>query len=128
MRSRIGKFPKIRFPWQRWIYTVYESAQHCPMCERFDGIFNLSATYKSTSNFTSIYLTNTGVEWKQPSEEKRKTIESRDYLSEKIKFSYTMISSCDAPSKRLDYLSELKKFIEVDIYGKCADKIGKFRL
>lgn len=125
MRSRIGGFPKIRFSWQKWIYTVYESAQHCPMCDRFNGFFNLSATYKSNSDFSSVYLTDTGVEWKKPTEEKRKAIESRDYLSEKTKFSYIMVSSCNAPSQRLSYLKELEKFVEVDIYGKCAKTKGK---
>ncbi len=32
-----------------------------------------------------------------------------------------MISSCDALSKRLEYIEEMKKFISVDVYGKCGD-------
>ena len=116
MRSRIDEFPNLRYSWQRWVYLVYESPQHCPMCHRFNGQFNLSATYKSDSDFTSIYLTDVGVEWK-PNPQFNST---KNYLKDKNKFSYILVSSCNAPSKRLDYIEELKSFVQIDIYGKCS--------
>ena len=122
MRSRIDTFPARRYNWQRWIYTVYESPQHCPMCHRFNGIFNLSATYKTDSDFTSLYLTDAGVEWSSISDQFRA---QRDYFSEKEHFSYIMTSSCNALSGRLDYIDELKQYIEVDSYGACSKTPGK---
>lgn len=46
MRSSIDGFPKYRFSRQKWVYLIYESPQNCAMCTRFDGFFNLSATYR----------------------------------------------------------------------------------
>lgn len=120
MRSRIDEFPAIRYSWQRWVYVVYESPQHCPMCHRFRGYFNLSATYKTASDFTSVYLTDAGVKWTSPDEKKVKRAEKNDHLKDKKNLAYAMISSCDAPSKRLEYIKELNRFIDVHVYGKCA--------
>ncbi len=55
MRSRINEFPPVRFSWQRWVYVVFESPQHCPMCHRFKNVFNMSATYKMASDFILLF-------------------------------------------------------------------------
>ena len=123
MRSRIEELPLFRFDLQRWVYVIYESSQHCPLCgsSRFNGLFNLSATYKLKSDFTSIYLTDSKMTWEPPN----KNYTADDYLSKKTKFSFGVISSCDASSRRLEYIDELKKFINVDVYGKCATDLDK---
>lgn len=46
MRASVDGFPKYRFSRQKWVYVIYESPQNCAMCTRFDGFFNLSATYR----------------------------------------------------------------------------------
>jgi alpha-1,3-fucosyltransferase len=123
MRSRINGFPPFRFGLQRWIYVVYESAQHCPMCNKLNGFFNLSATYKLDSDFTSIYITDTAVTWGL----NKNFNLNENYLSNKTKFSFAMMSSCDASSKRLEYINELKSYIDIDIYGKgsCSNDKNK---
>jgi len=121
MRSRISEFPPVRFSWQRWVYVVFESPQHCPMCCRFKNVFNMSATYKMASDFTSLYLTAAGVEWTRPSRKKAELFDRRDFSLGKTGPAYTMISSCQAPSRRLEYIAELKRFVSVDVYGKCGE-------
>jgi alpha-1,3-fucosyltransferase len=121
MRSRISDFPPFRFDLQRWIYVVYESAQHCPMCAKLNGVFNLSATYKLDSDFTSIYLTDSTLKW---GFNKNFNV-NENFLSKKTKFSFTVISSCDASSRRLEYIEELKLYIDIDIYGKCSNDPNK---
>ncbi len=122
MRSRINEFPPVRFSWQRWVYVVFESPQHCPMCHRFKNVFNMSATYKMDSDFTSLYLTDSGVEWTSPSQKKAELFDKRDFSLGKTGLAYAMISSCQAPSRRLEYIEELKRFVSVDVYGKCGEK------
>jgi len=91
IRSRINRFPPLRLSWQRWVYVVYESSQHCPMCHRFKNVFNMSATYKKESDFTSIYLTDAGVKWTRPTEEKKKLFEKHDFSKGKSRLAYVRI-------------------------------------
>ena len=69
MRRPIREFPQFRFSYQKWVYVVYESQQHCPMCTRLEGLFNVSATFRRNSDMTSIYVSNCQLVWsdaKQP--------------------------------------------------------------
>lgn len=119
MRSRIDKFPAFRFSNQKWVYLIYESQQHCPMCSKLDNLFNLSATFSSTSDISSIYYSESRLKWtsKQSSYN-----ESRYLLSSKPGFAVILISDCDEQLNRLNIVKVLRKYIPVDIYGKCSDQ------
>lgn len=119
MRSRIDEFPKIRFSHQKWVYLIYESQQHCPMCSKLDGLFNLSATFRSDSDITNIYLTDSRLKWV----ENNPNFNEKNYDPDVKKgFAAILISSCSDNLKRLKIIKELRRFINVDIYGKCSDQ------
>lgn len=116
MRSRITEFPKWRFSNQRWIYVVYESPQYCPMCSKLDGLFNMSSTYRSDSDITNIYLSDAKIKWAT-----NPNYNVNDYLlSNKPNFAVILASHCTDAAERLKVVDELKKYIQVDIYGKCS--------
>lgn len=57
------------------------------MCTRLDGVFNLSATYKLESDFTSIYWTDSGLVWGP----NKKFNPVENFSGNKTKFSFTVI-------------------------------------
>lgn len=91
---------------------IYESPVHCFYCDKYENVFNLTATYTKDSDFTSIYYTDSGIDW---SDTPKASGTSR---KKGARLSTALVSNC-APN-RLAYLNELKKYIDLDIYGKCG--------
>lgn len=104
---------------------MYESPNHCHKCVTNRIEFNLTATYTKESDFKNLYWTNSGLYWKDSnltSYEKNK-YDKRDIYSTKNDFSVSLISNCGDYAKfRIDYMLELKKYINLDIYGGCGIK------
>ena len=48
--------------------------------------------------------------------------ENQDFSSNKYYLAAAVISNCHDKSNRLEYIKELKKYIQVDFYGSCGDK------
>ena len=114
MRDTINELPKYRTPNQRWIFYLYESPVHSPNFEIYNNLFNLSATYKLNSNFTSIYYVN--YVW-----EKNENFDvNKDFSKDKTELAAIVVSNCAAQSRRLRYVRELQKFIPVKVFGKCG--------
>ncbi len=100
---------------------VYESPVNCHLCTKFKNIFNLSATYTRESDFSSLYWTDSGLYWKD------ENIEDSFHFSSipndnKRKMAAALISNClDRKNDwRLKFIGILKRFIPVNIYGKCG--------
>ena len=137
--------PLPRFAKQNWALLHEESPKNNPsFCYRdLIGLFNYTATLSRRSSFALTLLSlpslddMTGTTWKNrlnllcllhnfidlvdmkyfvPIAEKNHLIE-RERLSSVV---YVQ-SSCDAPSDRDSYVTELMKFIRVDAYGKCLN-------
>jgi len=51
--------------------------------------------------------------------------EKHDYHAGKTGFMTALISNCGASTRRLKFIGELKKHIEVEIYGKCGRECPK---
>ena len=116
MRQSIFKFPKYRHPDQRWVFLLYESPKHSSNYIKYNKLFNLTATYSSTSNFVSYYYSNSLLEW---GFNKNFNI-NRDFSINKTKFAAALISNCDDKSQRLELIKELSRYIPIKIYGKCG--------
>jgi hypothetical protein len=121
-RSRIDKLPTHRFQLQRWVYINYESPHHCPLCTRLNGYFNLSATYRSDSDFTSIYYSQLGMNWhSSPQEPSNKNI-----AKTKTNFGFALISNCESNTKRIQYINTLNGHLNrnsnrnIDQFGYCS--------
>ena len=87
------------------------------MCEKFDGYFNLSSTFRSDSDITSIYFTNARLKWNfNVNFDENKFA----FKNKRTGLAAALISACSDNIKRLDYINELKKYMPVDIYGQCS--------
>lgn len=99
------------------VHMIYESPVHCYHCDKHEGVFNLSVSYRKDSDFTSIYYTDSGIYWDDElSLQNKKTNMFRSKNDTRL--AATLISNCE--SKRLLYINEVQKFTDVDIYGKCS--------
>lgn len=124
MRNNISPIPTTRPKNQRWIFMIYESPIHSPNYSKYDGVFNLTSTYKKDSDFNSFYETFFNYEWGLNTSFN----ELEDFSKGKTQFGAALISNCIATVKRLEYINELKKYVPIDVFGKCGTKCSeKFR-
>lgn len=113
LRDRIDKIPKTRYKNQRWIAVIYESPENTPSLSKYNGIFNLTSTYQLDSDFT--YDNFSPIKWELNSNFDI----NKNFLINKKKTAAAVISNCRS-KYRLKYINELKRFIDVDVFGKCG--------
>lgn len=78
------------------------------------SVFNWTMTYRTDSDIPALY----GLLRKRPT-----PLVDKDYkkiVAQKSKMAAWMVSNCDAHSMRNEYVQELSKYIQVDVYGKCG--------
>ena len=114
LRNSIDQFPKRVHNAQRFVHVIFESPIHCHLCTKYEDTFNLTAGYAIQSNYMSQYWTDSGLYW----DLNEQFNETKDFSSNKTGFAVTLISNC--AKQRLDYIRELKKYVNVTIYGKCG--------
>ena len=111
------KIPPTRLPHNRWVFFNLE-----PPIATYKGwwlttTFNYSSTYSSYSDFPQPYgkclRSANGMN------------DNADYISEIITLKSALVAwfvtNCNTQSQRLQYANELKKYIQVDIYGGCGN-------
>lgn len=116
LNDKVSPIPKRRNKYQKWILMDYESPVHSGEIYEYNGVFNSTSTYLIDSEFSSFYEAEAKFYWAK----NNFFDEKFDHTSGKIKLAAAVISNCGDNSKRLSYLSELQKYIDVDIYGKCG--------
>jgi hypothetical protein len=94
------------------VHLNYEPQTYCSRCDDYEGIFNLTASFRRDSDFTSIYYSESGIKW---SEEARPNTTVNIWQSKNAGFAAALISN--PLSKRLEYIQELQKYMAIDIYG-----------
>jgi len=113
---------------QRYIFLTQESPQTMPMNpETFLDYFNWTMTFRLDSDIPFLY----GRITPKPSAPKDATYVdqmirethnwTKNYATGKNKTVVWMVSHCDTHSLRETYVQELKKFIDVDVYGGCGN-------
>jgi len=126
LRNNIDYFPVGSRPKdQRWIHVIYESTINCHLCDKYKNVFNLTASYRQESDFSSLYWLDSGLYWDLNLNYKISNNNfnySNDTFSNNTHLIGTLISHCRDPIGRMSYISELKKYISVDVYGKCGIK------
>jgi alpha-1,3-fucosyltransferase len=116
--NSIRELNRKRLPQNRLVFFLAESPMHSAEFENFNGIFNLSATFKLDSYFASYAIASSRLKW-TPNNEFNS---SNDFHSSKTKLATIFVSNCHDNSKRLELIKEMKKYINVDVYGSCGDK------
>jgi hypothetical protein len=121
MRDRIDQPPASRPLNQRWIFMLYESPIHSGDYSGFNGVFNMTSTYRIQSDFPSFYEDGTLITWQKNINFNK----SYDFLATKSEFAAAVISNCNVQSDRTNYIKELQNYIKVDIFGKCGRQCPK---
>lgn len=89
------------------------------MCANHEGVFNLSASFRDDSDFSSVYWTDSNIYWSLNDEFKNIDI----YDTKKLeKFAVMLASNCEQRSNRDKIVREISKFISIDVYGRCGSK------
>lgn len=106
---------------QRFVHVVFESQLNCHQCVQHEGVFNLSASFRDDSDFTSIYWTDSSIYWayNYDFETRNPDIHSTKKLN---KFAVILASNCSPRSKRDEIVAELRRFVPVDFFGICGTK------
>ena len=117
MRDPVYEFPSYRTSNQRWVFYLHESPIYSSDYETLNNLFNLSATYRRDSNFTSQYFYPYHIWAKNELFD-----ENRDFSFNKTEFAAIIVSNCYSRSGRLHYINELKKYIPLTVFGKCGEK------
>lgn len=116
--------PRYHRPDQDWIFFTDESPLHTFFATKeytmsdYNGIFNLSMTYRSDSDIPVPY----GRTVKLSAKEKAAVGKLPYFAGKKVGFVALLSSNCGGPNRRWDYVNELRKYIQLDIYGGCGDK------
>ena len=101
---------------QKWVLMIREPGSffYPQQLKLLDNKFNLTMTFQSDSDVVIPYG---GYSKLSPSElEKYANI---DYITGKSKMVAWLVSNCITSSRREDYVRELQKYMQVDVYGKC---------
>jgi alpha-1,3-fucosyltransferase len=83
----------------------------------YTNFFNLTSTYEIDSDFPGVYSMSK-FKW----ELNENFDENQDFSSNKFFFAAAVISNCHDKANRLEYIKELRKYIQVDFFGQCGDK------
>lgn len=97
--------------WESWAWPKYQWSK------RVDGIFNASMTYRRDSDLYWPY----GKAVERPQSSDKSTHALKSYSAGKTKGAFAYVSHCESIGyKRLELMRKLKKYINVDVFGKCA--------
>ena len=108
---------------QRWVYALWESPNATPNPAPLNGLFNSTWTYRSDSDFWSPY----GSYEELTEEEKLNKVKNiPDYSQGKTELVAWMVGNCGA-QPRMAFVQNLKKYIKVDVFGRCSGKFGQQR-
>ena len=102
---------------QRWVAVILESQINYPNLDQFNNAFSFTADFKAESKFGINYESQKGFRWGF----NRTFNDSHDYSQGKSGFMGALISNCEGLySKRPRYIEELRKYVNISIFGGCG--------
>ncbi|XP_063887950.1 alpha-(1,3)-fucosyltransferase C-like [Scylla paramamosain] len=129
---KADNLPDKRSPHQRWVFWEMESASYVYQDPGlYNNLFNWTMTYRWDSDVGQRY----GIVYPIPSSSPSSSSSSpttttsaspspggleRDYAKGKTKMAAWFVSNCFTISRREKIVKFIKKYIQVDIYGKCG--------
>ena len=108
--------PSMRRPDQLWILTGSESPAYTNVNADYNGIFNATYTYRTDSDI--FFPQGYTVKLTHPIE----GVPDVNFAYGKRRIALWVASHCRSASKRESYVSELRQYIDVDVFGECGDK------
>lgn len=100
----------------RLVFFRSESNIYSAIFNEMNGLFNMTSTFRTDSDFVPFYYGNVEFEWRlNPDFDP-----DHDYLKPKTGLAIFLVSHCTAYSKRMDYARQMQKYMPVDIIGECG--------
>ena len=98
---------------QYWVYYDRECSQRSRIhnITQYEPVFNWTMTYKLDSDIIYSYSRVLPGKYLHGFDAKR------NYLKGRTQTAFAIISNCFKP--RLEYIHELQKYIDIDLYGRC---------
>jgi alpha-1,3-fucosyltransferase len=130
---------KYRNPAQRFVFALWESPKHTPDLNRYKGFFNWTMTYRFQSHIVSSYYSgnayiHTSSDYYQflikENEKKKRNSQFiiRDHqlsdeilANKKLGTVAAIISNCGGSSARMFWIKQLKRYIDIKVYGRCGE-------
>ena len=111
--------PEYHHPKQKWVFLNEEPPTLTEHVQSYNNTFNITMTYRRDSD---VYDPYGYLVQKTPLEQMAYLRNgTRNFARGKTKMAAWFVSSCNAKSKRQDYVKELQKYIDIEIYGECGD-------
>ncbi|XP_071353285.1 alpha-(1,3)-fucosyltransferase 4-like [Trachinotus anak] len=102
--------PEPRPSWQKWIWMNYESPTHTPRLRRFEGVFNLTMSYRTDSDIFLPYGSLTpGV----------RTAGTAQVLLRPRLVAW-VISNWSESHARVAFYHQLRRYVPVDVFGRAG--------
>ncbi|CAH3183351.1 unnamed protein product, partial [Porites evermanni] len=106
---------------QRWVYQTMEGPLVTPDPAPLNGLFNATWTYRGDSEFSAAYSAYVPL-FPEEAADRMKTM--IDYSQGKTKLVAWLVSNCGS-QLRMAFVRELRKYINVDVYGSCSSAFGQ---
>ncbi|XP_064487612.1 alpha-(1,3)-fucosyltransferase C-like [Ornithodoros turicata] len=112
----INDLPIVRHIFQKWVFYANEAPEYSYTGDfyRLNSLFNWTMTYRSDSDVPL----RCGA-FRRSSANRNRT-NFKDLWMRKKKTAVWLPSACKTKSKREDFVSELQKYTDVDVYGDCG--------
>ncbi|XP_067944378.1 4-galactosyl-N-acetylglucosaminide 3-alpha-L-fucosyltransferase FUT6-like [Watersipora subatra] len=120
----LSELPTRRNVDQKWVLMIREPpAFYYPaQLKLLNDMFNLTMTFQSTADISIPY----GGYWNLTEDRKRRP--PMNYLKGRNKMVVWLVSNCITSSRRERYVTDLQKYIDIDVFGACGKPItGKYR-
>ncbi|CAL4120904.1 unnamed protein product, partial [Meganyctiphanes norvegica] len=110
----MDEVPLQRWPGTRYIFLQQESPIYTQPLEKYDGFFNWTMTFRLDSDVPIRYgYTLKRSSYLQEVDNRAKNLKDKKLVA-------WMVSHCKTRSQRGKYVRDLRKYIPVDIYGRCG--------
>ncbi|KAL1420688.1 hypothetical protein MTO96_004432 [Rhipicephalus appendiculatus] len=115
----IDNLPPKRLDWQKWVFYLMEAPPHTNFMDfKYTYyMFNWTMTYRRDSDIHIPY-------GRVAPRDTNFTHSKRDLQAlwkSKNKTAVWMVSNCFTDGGREDFVAELRKYVDVDVYGECGD-------
>lgn len=111
-----------RNPHQIWIFMTQENPLTTNTgvyrIKDYNNLFNWTATYHHTAHVVTPYYDVINIDNKEPS----LSLKNPTWMKLKKKVVVGIMSNC--VEYRIEFIKKLKRYVEVDLYGKCKNKVN----
>ncbi|KAH9364483.1 hypothetical protein HPB48_017773 [Haemaphysalis longicornis] len=105
--------PKWRAARQKWVFWSQEPP---PPVGSLKRVFNWTMTYRSDSDIWNPY----GIIAERKTKQSYQYQQTWKIWRRKSRMAAWAVSRCEARSRREDYVKQLRKYVRVNVYGKCG--------